>query len=170
MNKIRNEFLIVFTAINGFLGILAIPVYMLFLCNVVDYITGLAAAKYRADQCDNRPIKSDKAIWGLVKKLMMYLLIIIMWGVDVMIRYTLRGMFPEFPYPDVLAIFTAAWLIFNEIISILENMDDAGTPIPPFLMPLMKKIKETITIEVEDAKESDKHENISEGNRTDQEF
>ena len=164
MNKTRNEFLIIFTAINSFLGILALPVYILFLCNVVDYITGLAAAKYRADHDDKRPIKSDKAIWGLIKKIMMYLMIIVMWAVDLMIRYSLRGMFPQIKYPDIFATMTTAWLIFNEVISILENMDDAGTPIPPFLMPIMKKIKETITIDVEDTKEGDSHEDIPKRN------
>ena len=161
MQKIKTEFLIIFTAINSYLGILAIPVYMLFFCNIVDYITGWTAAKFRSAEDEKRPIKSYKSIMGIIKKIFMYLLIGIMWGVDIMIRYTLREMFPEFSYPDVLAIFTAAWLIFNEIISILENMDDAGTPIPPFLMPLMKKIKETITIDVEG---DDHNENISKRN------
>ena len=149
MNRIKTAFLTIFTAINSALGVLAIPVYLLLICNIVDYITGWTAAKFRADEDDTRPIKSYKSIMGIIKKIFMYLLILIMWGVDMMIRYSLRGMFPEFPYPDVLAIFTTAWLIFNEIISILENMDDAGTPIPPFLMPIMKRIRETITIDVD---------------------
>lgn len=38
----------------------------------------------------------------------------------------------------------AVWLIVNEIISILENMIDIGVEMPPFLLPLVKNIKNQV--------------------------
>ena len=35
----------------------------------------------------------------------------------------------------------AVWLVLNEIISILENLNDIGVPMPPFLMPLVNRLK-----------------------------
>lgn len=164
MNKIKTVFITFFSLITSYLGILAIPVFTLLICNFIDYKTAQDAAPYRAEPGDKRPIKSKISLEGISKKVNMYLLIIVMYLVDMMIRYTLIAVFPQINYPDIFAIVTACWLVFNEIISILENMDDAGTPIPPFLMPLMKKIKETITIDVEDSKERDQHEDIPSGN------
>ena len=45
-------------------------------------------------------------------------------------------------YAAVIALFLAAvWLIANEVISILENIRDIGTPLPPFLMTIAGNIK-----------------------------
>ena len=38
---------LILSAITNWLGILAVPIYTLFLFNVLDYITGIAAAKNR---------------------------------------------------------------------------------------------------------------------------
>lgn len=132
------------------LGVLAIPIFVLFGCNLIDYKTGLDAAPYRAELDDKRPVKSYKSIKGIQKKVNMYLLIIVMWFVDIMIKTSLTEVMPGLKYPCVFAITTSCWLIFNEIISILENMEDAGTPIPPFLMPIMKKIKKSVCINIEE--------------------
>ena len=48
----------------------------------------------------------------------------------------------------------AIWIIFNEIISILENMIDIGIAVPTFLMPLVKNIKSQ-TEHIADQKESE---------------
>ena len=52
-------------------------------------------------------------------------------------------------YPPVFAIAIALWLTFNEIISVLENMEDIGTPIPPFLKPVMKMMREKVNDHME---------------------
>lgn len=163
MKKVELIFITFFSIITSYLGILAIPVFTLLICNIIDYKTAQDAAPYRAAPGDTRPIKSKISLDGISKKVNMYLLILVMYLVDMMIRYTLISVLPQLNYPDIFAIVTACWLVFNEIISILENMDDAGTPIPPFLMPLMKKIKETITIDIAQ-EERDLNEDISNRN------
>lgn len=43
----------------------------------------------------------------------------------------------------VVASVAAVWLIANEIISILENIRDIGTPLPPFLMKIAENVKKS---------------------------
>ena len=35
------------------------------------------------------------------------------------------------------------WLVLNECISILENLSAIGVPLPPFLMKIVDKLKQT---------------------------
>ena len=131
------------TAIAGtlrsWLGILAIPVFILVGCNIIDYITGLRAAKYR-----NNKLSSYKSIRGIEKKICMWLLILVGYMMDVMINYTVNNAGFDIKIPPVVAILVTVWLIFNEIISILENMVDIGVNIPPFLLPLTIRIRSQV--------------------------
>lgn len=73
----------------------------------------------------------------------MYLLICVGWIVDKLIATSLAYIGVAINF-QIFAITIACWLCFNETISILENMEDSGAAIPPFLMPLLKKIKKQI--------------------------
>lgn len=44
----------------------------------------------------------------------------------------------------LIACVVAMWLICNEIISILENIQDMGVNIPAFLQPLVKHIRSQV--------------------------
>lgn len=148
----------VLSAFMSWLGILAIPVFLLVGCNVIDYITGLLAAPYRTEK-----ISSYKGIRGIVKKVCMWLLVLIGAWIDILVNYAIHTAGFNLTIPFIVATVVAVWLVVNEIISILENMDDIGVKIPPFLMPIMKYIKrkteETATL-VEDESEDDKETNI----------
>ena len=155
LEKVKALFITIFGTIFSWLGILAIPVMILLGLNVAEYITGITAAPYR-DVTDDRPVKSYKSIRGLQKKVCMYLLIWVGWIVDTMLGTTLEQAGINFMWPEIFATMITCWLIFNEIISLLENIDDIGGPIPPFLMPMMRLIRKKITIE----SEGDTNENI----------
>lgn len=139
MNKIKTLFTAFFSALAGWLGILAIPVFVLVLCNIIDYCTGLAASKYRGQKID-----SYKGLRGIAKKICMWLLIVIGAMVDWLIIYAGQTIGITLPVNFLIACIVAVWLIVNEIISILENMVDIGVSIPPFLMPLVKNIKKQV--------------------------
>ena len=49
---------IIISAIMDFLGILAIPVFLMVGCNLIDYITGLIASKYRNEKMNSYNLKS----------------------------------------------------------------------------------------------------------------
>ena len=139
MDKVKAFIIAAFSVIFNLLGILAFPLFILLGCNIFDYVTGIGAAKYR-DPGDDRPVKSYKSIKGIFKKVCMYILIMLGWFMDILVETTLTQLIPV-TIPPVFAITITCWIIFNEIISILENMDDMGVAIPPFLLPILKRMK-----------------------------
>ena len=136
IKKVQTAVVIVLAGFTGWLGNLAIPVYVLLACNVIDYITALFAAPKR-----QQPVDSLKGLAGLAKKVMMYLLIAIGWLLDEIINYAAAAVRPDFREPFIVAIVVALWLVFNEMLSIIENIADAGGPVPPFLKGIIKSLK-----------------------------
>ena len=49
ISEIKLAFIAVFAAITGWLGVLAVPVYVMIAFNIIDYLTGLTAAPYRGE-------------------------------------------------------------------------------------------------------------------------
>ena len=140
MDKIKTTIIAGLSLLMSWLGILAVPVLLLVGCNVLDYITGLFAAKYRPDG----GISSYKSIKGITKKVCMWLLVIVGVFLDILIRYTVSCTSATIAVPFVVGTIVAVWLIVNEIISILENMMDIGVTMPPFLMPIVRYIKRQV--------------------------
>ena len=139
MNKAKAIFIGFFTALASWLGILAIPVLILVLCNLIDYVTGLVASKYR-----DQKINSYKSFRGIVKKICMWLLVLVGALVDWLVLYAGETVGVTLPIMFVFACAAAIWLICNELISILENIKDIGGPIPPFLEPLVKNVQKQV--------------------------
>lgn len=140
MDKIKTVLIVAVSIVMDFLGILAIPVFLMVGCNIIDYITGLMASKYREEQ-----ISSYKGIRGITKKVCMWLLVVVGSFIDVIINYAAQYMGIGFKIPFIVATFVAVWIVANEIISILENIIDIDEKIiPPFLMPIVRRIKKEI--------------------------
>lgn len=137
MNKIKATVITVISALMNWLGILAVPVFLLLGCNLIDYGTGLAAAAKRREQ-----ISSYRSIWGIAKKVCQWLLIIVGAMVDMLIKYAVDNARINVTLPFIMATAVAVWLVVNEMISILENMIDIGVEMPPFLLPLVRYIRE----------------------------
>ncbi len=136
IKKVQAVLIGVLAAVNGFLGNLAVPVYVLLACNIIDYITALIAAPKRGEQID-----SLKGFNGLKKKVLMYLLIAVGWLIDTLVNYAAQQVRPDFRQPYIVAVVVALWLAFNEMLSIVENVADADGPVPPFLRKLIKNLK-----------------------------
>ena len=139
MDKIKTTLIILISAIMDFLGILAIPVFLMVACNIIDYITGLMASKYREEQ-----ISSYIGIRGITKKVFMWLLVLVGSFIDIIINYTAEYMGIGFKIPFIVATFVAVWIVVNEMLSILENIIDIGVVLPPFLMPIVRLIRKEV--------------------------
>lgn len=139
MEKVKIMVTAVISTLMSMLGILAVPVFLLVGCNLVDYLTGLCAAKYRTER-----ISSYRGINGIVKKVCMWLLILIGAWVDILINYAMECAGIGLRIPFVVATVVAIWLVVNEMISILENMIDIGVKMPPFLLPIVKYIQRQV--------------------------
>ncbi len=150
MERIKIIFTTVLSVLMSWLGILAVPVFMLVGCNVIDYITGLCATPYRDEN-----ISSYKGIRGIIKKVCMWLLVVVGSWIDILIRYTVDCTGIGIDVPFIVATVVAVWLIVNEIISILENMIDIGVRTPPFLMPIVRHIKKQIEETVDFAEDEE---------------
>lgn len=152
MDKVKGTVIAVVSALMSWLGILAIPVFLLVGCNVIDYLTGICAAKYRTES-----ISSYKGIRGIIKKVCMWLLVLIGAWIDILINYAIHTAGIELTIPFIVATVVAVWLVVNEIISILENMIDIGVDMPPFLLPLMKNIKKKTedAVKIKDVEEDE---------------
>lgn len=135
-NVIKGAVAVAVGSLTACLGDLAIPIYVLVACNVIDYATGLMSAKARGEQ-----ISSYKGIQGIAKKIGQWLLVLVGWLLDVLIAYAVHHVSPELSVPIVVAIIVSVWLGFNEVISILENLGDMGVPMPPFLKKIVQNLK-----------------------------
>lgn len=136
-NQIKALFTAVTSVLSSLLGVLYIPVLLMVACNVIDYITGLMAAPSRADG----GISSYKSMRGILKKVTMWLLVVVGAIIDQLLKYASATLGLMLPFTFLIACVVAIWIICNELISILENIIDIGVSIPAFLMPLVKNIK-----------------------------
>ena len=137
-------------AFFSFFGILAVPLALLIPCNVIDYFTGLAAAKV-----NGQAITSKKSFEGIVKKIMMYILIFVGFGIDCMISYVTETLHVEMQFPLLFAAIVASWLVVNELISITENCEATGVTIP-VLSPVLRFVKKKIEVVVDVPEEKEK--------------
>lgn len=139
MDKAKATFIAIFTALSAWFGVLAIPIVLLVLTNIIDYGTGLAAAKYR-----NQKISSYVGFRGIAKKVCMWLLVGIGAVIDCLITYATDQAGITLHLSFIVASVVAIWLICNEIISILENISDIGVTLPPFLMKIVNQLKSQV--------------------------
>ena len=148
MEKIKAMITAIWGALMSFFGILAIPVILLVCCNVIDYVTGLVASKYRNEQLD-----SYKGIKGIAKKICMWLLVAVGAIVDALLSYASSAVGISLPFAFLIACVVAIWLVCNELLSILENINDIGVALPPFLQPVVENLKSKVEDKTVDERE-----------------
>lgn len=71
----------------------------------------------------------------------MWLLIAVGAMLDILLEYAAKNVGISLGGEYIAGSLAAVWLIANEVISILENIRDIGTPLPPFLMTIAGNIK-----------------------------
>lgn len=136
-NRVQALVTTIMGALSSLLGVLFVPVLLLVACNIIDYATGLMAAPYRKDG----KISSYKSFRGILKKISMWVLVIVGSIMDQMVTYTASMFGWKNPVNFLIACLVAIWLVCNEIISILENVQDVGLQLPKWMLPLVKHIK-----------------------------
>jgi len=145
-----------FAGLTAWLGTLAIPVYILVGCNMIDYLTGIMASRKRGEK-----VSSEIGILGILKKICQWILVIVGWMLDVIIENCVKAAIPGFDVPVVVALFVAFWLVANEMLSILENIDCIGVPIPNFLRKVITYLLHSTEKEAEAAVPDDEIKNLN---------
>jgi toxin secretion/phage lysis holin len=138
LNGIKAGVTAILAMISAALGNLYIPVILMVTCNIIDYATGLMAVGSRDEK-----LSSYRSINGIIKKVCMWLLVVVGAIVDELIKYAAEVGAVKLPFTFLVACIVAIWIICSELISILENMVDIGVSLPPFLMPIIKLIQKT---------------------------
>ena len=123
------------TALISYLGVIAIPVTVLMAAMIIDYVTGMAAAWH------NKKLSSKKGLSGIIKKISYLALVCVGMGVDWVIYYGIKSVGVDMGYTFFFGVLVAVWLIINELISILENLESIGVPMPVFLIKIVKRLK-----------------------------
>lgn len=115
-----------------------IPIVMLLAVMMIDYLTGMARAWTKAE------LSSEVGLRGIIKKLGYLMAVCVAAVVDWLITSGLKqvGIIIEVSY--YVGIMVTIWFIINELISILENLDAIGVPLPTFLTKILKHIKKQI--------------------------
>ena len=101
-----------FAGLMYYLGIIAVPIMVLIVAMVVDYITGMSAAWY------NSELSSKKGIFGIIKKTSYLALVCVGMGVDWLIYSGLKQVgIIDLNYTIFFGLLVTIWLIINELIS-----------------------------------------------------
>lgn len=128
----------VITGLLYYLGIVAVPIIILIVAMIIDYITGMMSAWL------NSELSSKKGIKGIVKKISYLALVAVAMIVDWLIFQGLQQINVDLNYSVFFAVLVTVWLIINELISVLENLSRMGVPIPNFLKKLIDRLKNTV--------------------------
>lgn len=136
-----------FTALTYYIGQLSIPIIVLAVVMIIDYITGMISAWH------NSELSSKKGLFGIVKKLCYLALVCVGMGVDWLIYSGMVQIGIAMNYTIFFGILVAIWLIINELISILENLNRIGVPLPKFITAVVKKLKNTVETEAKETED-----------------
>ena len=113
---------------------LIIPFITLIIVMLLDYISGIAKAWQKS------ALNSGIGIKGIIKKVFNIFLVIIGIILDILMLY----IFPEMQIKMLFSLMITFYIIINEIISILENINELGIKIPKFVEKLISKLKNKI--------------------------
>lgn len=144
MNDEFSEFLIagIFGLAGWFFGGIDGYIKVLIACTAVDYVTGILRAGKEGK------ISSAVAFWGIARKIVMFFFV----GIAHIIDDMLGG---SAGFRTVIILF----YVGNEGISIIENADRLGVPIPKFLHgKFLAFMKENDMKEMQNKKTCDKNE------------
>jgi len=144
------------TALSAFLamiayyfGIIIVPLIVLCVVMVIDYITGMISA------WKNTELSSKKGLLGIVKKVCYVALVCVGMGVDWLIYSGMKQIGVDVNYTIFFGVLVTVWLVINELISILENLRNIGVPLPDFLLKVIKRLK----VSTENTVESEENKN-----------
>jgi len=141
------------TAFTVYFNALAVPLIVLLIMMIIDYISGMSAAWREGT------LNSKKGVDGIIKKVGYMALVAVAMGVDYLIFSGFTAVNVSIGFNMLFGILVAVWLIINEMISVLENLSRIGVPIPQFLTKVVKRLKISAEGKADKITESEEKEN-----------
>lgn len=120
---------------------------ILSLAMLIDYITGMLAAKKEGIEHPNNKKygwNSKKSIQGIYKKVGYIVIDLVAIITDYLIYAISKELELSFKSQTFFGILVSIWLIINELISILENSARMGAKLPAFLQKILSELKKNI--------------------------
>lgn len=129
---------LIVAGVSAYFQIIAIPLIVLTIVMLIDYITGMLSAYVNAE------LSSRKGIVGILKKISYFSLVCVGIAIDYILYSALSQIGIQSDVTMFFGLTVTVWLIINELISILENLSKLDVPIPKFLTSVIKKLKTTV--------------------------
>lgn len=117
---------------------LMIPLAVMLVVMIADYVTGMVKAWYNAELCSRIGLK------GIIKKVGYLVIVGVGMVVDYLLREALHSVGVSVTVEYTVALIVIVWFIINELISILENVAAIGAPVPEFILKLVKRLKVSV--------------------------
>lgn len=114
--------------ISAKMGILAPILLTLFGIVIADWITGCCASRY-----EKKPLSSKRGYEGIIKKLSYFVAVGVALILDWLIISVASYIGIEISVKAMFSILISVWLILNEMLSILENLNRMEIKLPSFL-------------------------------------
>ena len=137
-NVIQALFSAALGALMAYLNILLVPFVVLLVVMITDYLTGMAEAYV------NKTLNSRIGVVGILKKIGYIVAVAVGVVADYLITNALIKIGIDINVGGYIGLVVTIWFIINELISILENLTEIGTPLPKFLVSLVKRLKITV--------------------------
>lgn len=125
-------------ALAAYFNVLLVPLTILIVVMIIDYATGMTSAWKSGE------LESKTGLIGILKKVSYLVLVAVGGVVDYLISAGLAAANVEISITYCCGLIVCVWLIINELISILENLSELGTPIPPFLVKIVHRLKDSV--------------------------
>lgn len=125
--SLKAFFVGLFSLISARLGILAPILLGLFIIVIADYISGICASAVEGK------LSSTVGYKGILKKLSYFMAVGVAITVDWLMATCSQTIGIEMNFKAFLSVLVSVWLILNELLSILENINRMGVRLPNFL-------------------------------------
>ncbi len=126
-NKINSMLAVIITSLNSTFGTEWVLFAGYLILNILDYLTGIAKAKFTDTESSANGLK------GIIKKVGYWFLILVSFIITYLLIEMGNKINLNIEFINLFAWFTVACLIINEARSILENLVELGIKVPPFL-------------------------------------
>lgn len=124
--------------ISAYMRLIFIPLVVLAAVMVIDYMSGMLRA------WGNDELSSKVGLKGIIKKLCYLMLVCVAGVVDWLIFSGLKQVGISLNFGFCFGLIVTIWLIINELISILENLEALHVPMPTFLVNIIKHLKQSV--------------------------
>ena len=137
-NIFHSVLTLIVAGVSAYFQIIAVPLIVLTVVMLIDYITGMMSAYIHAE------LSSRKGIVGILKKVSYFSLVCVGIAIDYILYSALAQIGIQSDITMFFGLTVTVWLIINELISILENLSKMDVPIPKFLTSVIQKLKTTV--------------------------